>query len=86
MAKGQPLDRDRIGSQAVHGFGVAPTRAQQFARSFVDSVVAAHLAKIDGQGNLVLLEPDDDEQLDPRDYRRIRGYREEFERHRRVFI
>lgn len=64
MAKGQPLDRDRIGSQAVHGFGVAPTRAQQFARSFVDSAVAAHLAKIDGQGNLVLLEPDDDEQLE----------------------
>ena len=26
------------------------------------------------------------ERADPRDYRRIRGYREEFERHRRVFI
>ena len=25
------------------------------------------------------------EKADPRDYRRIRGYREEFERHRRVF-
>lgn len=64
MAKGQPLDRDRVGSQAVHGFGVAPTRAQLFARSFVDSAVAAHLARIDAQGNLVLLEPDNDSQHD----------------------
>lgn len=60
MAKGQPLDRDRVGSQAVHGFGVAPTRAQVFSRSFVDSAVAAQLARIDGQGNLVLLEAGDD--------------------------
>ena len=80
MAKGQPLDRDRVGSQAVHGFDVAPHRAQQFARSFVDSAVAAQLAKIDGQGSLVLLEPGNDAQPedgDPPDQRPIIAEAEE---------
>lgn len=67
MAKGQPLEQDRVGSQAVHGFGVAPNRAERFTRSFVDSAVAAELARIDNQGNLVLLEPGHDAHLEDAD-------------------
>ena len=62
MAKGQPLDQDRVGSQAVHLFGVAPNRAQRFARSFVDSAITAQLATIDEQGALVLFDSGHDEE------------------------
>ena len=62
MAKGQPLDQERIGSQGVHKCGVAPQRAQQFARSFVDSAIAAQLARIDGEGRFVLLAAGNDAQ------------------------
>ena len=56
MAKGQPLDRDGLAAQAVHGFGVSPAKAPQFVRSFVESVLAAHMAATDDQGNVVLLD------------------------------
>lgn len=64
LAKGQPLDQERIGSRGVHGFGIAPNRAQQFAQSFVESAIAAQLARIDSQGRLVLLGAGNDAQPD----------------------
>lgn len=67
MAKGQPLDRDGLAAQAVHGFGVSPAKAHQFVRSFVESVVAARVAEEDDQGNVVLLEPGIAEQADSPD-------------------
>lgn len=62
MAKNQPLDHDRIGNQAVHGFGVAPNRARLFARSFAASAIAAQLAKTDDEGRLILLGAGNDAQ------------------------
>lgn len=62
MAKNQPLDHDRIGSQGVHGFGVAPNRARLFARSFAESAIAAQLARTDSEGRLVLLAAGNDAQ------------------------
>ena len=62
MAKGQPLDHDRIGNHAVHGFGVAPYRAQLFAQSFAESAIAAQLATKDDEGRFVLLAASDDAQ------------------------
>ena len=64
MAKGKPIDPSGLGAQAVHGFGVAPSKASQFVRSFVESVLAAHLAETDDEGNVVLLEPGDNDQAD----------------------
>ena len=64
MAKGQPLDRDRLGAVAVLDFGVAPSKKPKFVGSFVESAVAAQLAKIDDQGKVVLLESDNDELAD----------------------
>ena len=64
MAKGQPLDPGGLGAQAVHGFGVAPGKVQQFVRSFVESVVAAHLAETDDHGNVVLLALGDNDYKD----------------------
>lgn len=67
MAKGQPLDRDGLAAQAVHGSGVSPAKAHQFVRSFVESVVAAQMAEEDDQGNVVLLEPGIAEQAESTD-------------------
>lgn len=56
MAKGEPIDRDGLGAQAVLKLGVAPGKRQTFVKSFMDSVETAQRAKIDGQGNVILLE------------------------------
>ncbi len=58
-AKGQPLDPERLGGRAVHEFGVAPAKAAKFIESFVDSAVAAQLAEIDDEGDVVLWGPGD---------------------------
>lgn len=64
MAKGEPLDRDGLGAQAVLRLGVAPGKRQIFVKSFVDSVETARLAEVDGQGNVVLLESGSGDEAD----------------------
>lgn len=59
-AKGQPLNPDRLGGRAVHEFGVSPGKASKFIESFVDSAVAAELAEVDDQGDVVLWGPAND--------------------------
>ena len=59
VAKGQPLNRERLGAQAVHDYGVAPSSKSKFAKSFVESLVAARLAEVDSQGDVILLESGD---------------------------
>ena len=64
MAKSETLDQDDLGAHAVLKLGVAPGKRQTFVKSFVDSLETAQLAKVDGQGNVVLLEQDNSEQDD----------------------
>ena len=59
VAKGQPLDRERLGAQAVHDYGVAPARKSKFAKSFVESLVVARLAEINSQGDIILMDSGD---------------------------
>lgn len=54
-AKGQPLGRERLGSRAVHDLGVSPGSAGKFVDSFVESAVAAGLAELSDDGQVILL-------------------------------
>ena len=68
LARGRPLDRERLGAQAVHEFDVSPAKQTRFVKSFVESLVAAQLAEIDSQDKVVLFEPAADDQADERDH------------------
>jgi len=54
-AKGQPLTQGNLGSRAVLDFGVAAGSKDKFVQSFVDSAVAAGLAEVNDDGQVVLL-------------------------------
>lgn len=53
-AKGQPLNPDRLGGRAVHELGVTPGSASKFVESFVESALAAELAELNEDGDVVL--------------------------------
>ncbi|MDE0134816.1 MAG: hypothetical protein OXM54_08260 [Acidimicrobiaceae bacterium] len=57
-AKGQPLNRDRLGGRAVHELGVTPANASKFIESFVESALAAELAELNDDGDVVLWGPE----------------------------
>ena len=65
-AKGMPLNRDRLGSRAVLEAGVSPGSKVRFVESFLSSAVAARLAEVLDDGQILLLpfstdaEPDDE--------------------------
>lgn len=56
-AKGQPLNPDRLGGRAVHEFGVTPAKSSKFIESFIESTLAAELAELDDNGDVVLWGP-----------------------------
>lgn len=56
-AKGRPLKPGQLGTRAVHDFGVAPDKAGKFAKSFVESAVAADLAERNEDGDVILRDP-----------------------------
>lgn len=76
-AKGQPLAPDRLGSRAVHEFGVAPSSADKFAQSFTASAVAAGLAEQTEAGQIVFLQLETDaapaDQLSPESRAHVSG-------------
>jgi hypothetical protein len=53
-AKGRPLAAGPLGNRAVLNHGVAPASKDKFVQSFVDSVVAAGLASLNDDGQVVL--------------------------------
>lgn len=53
-AKGKPLGPGPLGNRAMHDFGVAPGSKDKFVQSFVDSAVAAGLASVNEDGQIVL--------------------------------
>lgn len=53
-AKGKPLAAGPLGNRAVLNVGVAPSSKDKFVQSFVDSAVAAGLASLDDDGQVVL--------------------------------
>lgn len=53
-AKGQPLNRERLGARAVLELGVAPPSSSKFIESFVESAMAAELAELSDEGEVVL--------------------------------
>lgn len=53
-AKGQPLAPGSLGNRAVLNLGVAPGSKDKFVQSFVDSAVAAGLASLNEDGQIVL--------------------------------
>ena len=53
-AKGKPLAVGPLGNRAVLNFGVAPGSKDKFVQSFVDSAVAAGLASLNEDGQVVL--------------------------------
>jgi hypothetical protein len=53
--QGQPLAQGPLGSRAVLDFGVAPGSKDKFVQSFIDSAVAAGLADLNDDGQVVLL-------------------------------
>lgn len=59
-AKGNPLAPQGLGSRAVHDFGIAPNRADKFVDSFIESAVAAGLAEVAEDDQVVFLAPNDD--------------------------
>lgn len=61
-AKGTSLQRQGLGNRAVHDFGVAPGSITKFVDSFVDSAVAADLARVEDDGDVVLLVPTEDDE------------------------
>ena len=63
-AKGQPLDGDRLGSRGVLDFGVAPGSKSRFVESFLDSAVAAGLAEVTEDDQVVLLPFGSDKPVD----------------------
>ena len=58
-AKGQRLNPDRLGGRAVHELGVTPANARKFIESFVESALAAELAELKEDGDIVLWGPED---------------------------
>lgn len=56
-AKGQTLNPDRLGGRAVHEFGVTPAKSSKFIESFIESALAAELAELDDNGDVVLWGP-----------------------------
>lgn len=56
IAKGRNIDRDGLKGQAVNRFSVSPQRVDKFVDSFIESALAAGMARHDDQGQLVLLE------------------------------
>ncbi len=56
-AKGQPLDRERLGGRAVHELGVTPAKSGKFIESFIESALAADLAELDDNDEIVLWGP-----------------------------
>ncbi len=53
-AKGKPLAAGPLGSRAVLNLGVAPGSKDKFVQSFVDSAVAAGVASLNEDGQIVL--------------------------------
>ena len=53
-AKGKPLAARPLGNRAVLNLGVAPGSKDKFVQSFVDSAVAAGLASLNEDGQIVL--------------------------------
>ena len=53
-AKGKPLAPGPLGNRAVLNLGVAPGSKDKFVQSFVDSAVAAGLASLNDDGQIVL--------------------------------
>ncbi len=53
-AKGKPLAAGPLGNRAVLNLGVAPGSKDKFVQSFVDSAVAAGLASLNEDGQIVL--------------------------------
>ena len=53
-AKGQAISREGLKAQAVHECKVSPGRADKFVDSFVRSTMAAELAELDGEGQVIL--------------------------------
>ena len=58
-AKGRPLDLGAIANSAVLNLGVAAVSKEAFASSFLESIVAARLARPEGSGKVVLLANDE---------------------------
>lgn len=56
-AKGQPLNPERLGGRAVHELGVTPAKSGKFIESFIESALAAELAELDDNGDVVLWGP-----------------------------
>lgn len=54
-AKGKPLAAGPLGNRAVLNLGVAPGSKDKFVQSFVDSAVAAGLASLNEDGQVVLV-------------------------------
>lgn len=70
-AKGAPLALGPLGNRAVLNLGVAPGSKDKFVQSFVESAVAASLASLNDDGQLVLVPLDtssDSAQLTPTDH------------------
>lgn len=74
-AKGTPLAPGPLGKRAVLNLGVAPGSKDKFAQSFVDSAVAAGLASLNDDGQIVLVpldvvadggQPSDEQFIDTR--------------------
>lgn len=64
-AKGQPLNTERLAGRAVHELGVAPANAGKFIESFTESAVAAELAELSDDGDVVLWGPENGEAAEP---------------------
>lgn len=56
-AKGQPLNPERLGGRAVHELGVTPAKSGKFIESFIESALAAELAELDDNDEVVLWGP-----------------------------
>lgn len=65
-AKGQAISREGIKAQAVHEFAVTPGRADKFVDSFVRSAMAAELAELDGEGQVILRNRAEDSEIEER--------------------
>ena len=68
-AKGKALAAGPLGNRAVLNLGVAPGSKDKFVQSFVDSAVAAGLASLNDDGQVVLapLDADAEDRQQPRD-------------------
>ncbi len=57
-AKGQPLTAEGLGGRAVHELGVAPSSSPKFIESFIESAIAAELAELSEDGDVMLWGPE----------------------------